>query len=529
MTSPSPTRRSLAHRTRRVTNSLTPAVVAALLSGCAGLWGTTQRSQGPSPEGLASANPPGASTVPTPATLPPSMAQPPPPKHQLPAVTFPEVEHQQLDNGLTMVVGARRNAPLTTVTFAVGASRDRRAAEARLVAHAAFASGAGRFSATQLAQQLAAKGTTVEIESTVDSVSWSITLPPAHLEFAIETLSAMARQPRWVYAQFARIRDQQMARTGELAQHNGTWPALRLLHQELFPSPHPYANYDGTVGELSKVNLASCQLWHRVHVRPDNAFLVVAGKHDAQEVATLAEKHFASWKSPAADLAPLPGSTAPSDISDADVHVIDRNKAQRAQVLVGWRVPGAGAPDNAIAQEAIRLLCGPRGRFFATGTERISHCSVSAYAGGHGLAIVGVATTSTSVPSTVKRLTDATRQLAMEPVPTAIRENTVRDLLGRAPRRWESSRGLARELTRIAILGVPGDWPEQETRLWQSTDADSVSRVARRYLTPELGVIAVTADADRIAKQLASLGRVKVHASSDLRTTKVLPRTTRTR
>jgi zinc protease len=452
------------------------------------------------------------------------MAQPPPPKRQLPAVTFPPVARQLLDNGLTLSVGSQQNAPLTTVTLAVGASHDRNAAEARLVAHAAIAGGAGRFSATQLAQQLAANGTAIEIESAVDAVSWSITLPPVHLEFAIEALSAVAQHPRWVYAEFTRVRDQQMTRARELAQHDGIWPALRLLHRELYPSPHPYADYDGTADQLGNVTLAGCQRWHRVHSRPDNASLVVAGGHDAQDVAALAEKHFGAWKATDRDLGALPDFPPSHRDSDFEVHVIDRDKAEQTQVVMGWRAPSAGTPEHALAREALRLLCGPRGRFLVTGTERVSRCSVLAYSGGIAVAVVGVTTTTNKTFATVKRLTDAAQQLAAEPVSTATWENNVRDLLGRAPRRWESTRGLAHELTRLAILGVPKDWPEQEARLWQSTDASGVRQIVDSYLLPRRGVLVVTGDADRIGKKLASFGRVTIHAASDLRTTKTLPR-----
>ena len=501
------------------------AAAASVVSGCTTIWRATGLADSRSPRGAAAGEPSPAAPSPIATTLPASMARPPPPTRELPVVSFPEVDRQRLDNGLSIVLGERRNAPLSTATLAVEAGRNRNPSEARLVGHTALAGGAGRFTATQLAQQLAAKGTTVEVEVGVDSVAWSITVAPEHLEFAIDALSSVARQPRWVYAEFTRVRDQQMARARELAQHDGTWPAYRLLHRVLFPSPHPYAEYDGTVDELGNVTLGDCQRWHRAHVRPDNASLVVTGDHDGQQVAELASRYLGTWKAPDVELGALPAPLPANGNRELEMHVIDRDKAERAQVLVGWRVPGAGTADHSISREAIRLLCGPQGLFSPTGTEGISHCTVTAYSGGLGLAVAGVSTNSGDVPATLKRLIDAAHQLATEPVSTAVWDGNVRDLLGSAPRRWESTRGLARELTHLEILAVPGDWPERELKLWESTDASRVREVAAHYLTPSLGVVAVTADADRIVKKLAALGPVRVHAPSDLRTTKTVPGT----
>ncbi len=459
-----------------------------------------------------------------PPTLPPAMAQPPPPQTTLPAVAFPTVSEQRLDNGVAVWVASRPGSPLTTVTLAVNAGRDHNATEARLAARAAVAGGAGQFSASQLTQRLAAQGTALTVESSADTVAWSLTLPPEHLDFAVEALSAVARQPRWVYAEFARVRDQQMTRIRELARHDDTWAALRLLHRELFPS-HPYGEYDSTATELGNVGLADCQRWYRAHVRPDNTSLVVVGPQAPAAVAPLAEKHLAAWTATQEPLAPVP--PLPSSPPKPGVHVIDRGQSERVQILVGWRIPGAGTEEHALGIAALRLLCGPQGRFVPRGTERVSDCSTRAYSGEVGLALVSVTTSLPTATSTAKRLMSAIRHLEEEPVSAEIWESNVRDLLGRAPRRWESSHGLAAVLTRLTILDVPQDWPTEETRHWRESDASRARSFAQRYFGEGRSVVVVSADATNVARKLTALGSVAVHDPTDLRTTKTVHRENR--
>jgi predicted Zn-dependent peptidase len=362
------------------------------------------------------------------------------------------------------------------------------------------------------------------VEAEVDAVSWSLTVPPEHLAFAMETLGAIAQRPRWGYAEFARARDQQMARASELAHHDGAWSALHVLHSELFGAPHPYATYDSTAEQLSKVSLADCQTWHRAHVHPDNASIVVAGGQAPESVSALVEAHFGSWKV-TGQMSDGPIPPPPSVESRASVvHVVDQGKSSRALVLLGWVVPGAGTEEQAVTQVALGLLCGPRGRFVPTGKERISYCEARAYAGGIGVALVGVTTTPVGVPDAVERLNDALRELDGDPITSASLETDVRDLLGRSPRRWESSHGLARELTRLAVLDAPRKWPELEAQIWRETDGARTAKVVDLLLSTDRGVWVVTGDADRFVKPLSRFASIAVHAPSDFRTTKRLAR-----
>ena len=464
-----------------------------------------------------------ASDGPAPTTLPPSMALPPPPP-ELPTLAFPGVEQHRLDNGLDVVVSARPDAPLTTVALTVGACSERDPGAGRLVAHAVTAGGAGRYSASQLRQHLAAEGTDFDVEIGVDAVSWSLTVLPERIAFAIEALAAIARQPQWVYAEFARVRDQQMQRAQELVHHDGTWPALQLLYRELFPSPHPYHTYDATADQLAHVNLAACQSWHRRHVRPDNASIVVVGPNASAEVVELVEKHLGSWKASGEPTDARTALAVPSQSDEFVLHLVDQDQSDRAQLLVGWVVPGDGTEDHAIVRQSVRLLCGPRGRFVATGTERISHCQVTTYQGDVGLALVGVTTTPRRVSATVKRLMAALRRLQSESATEDALLGSARDLLGSTPRRWESSRGLAHELARLSLLGAPPNAREAEARVWKSVDATRIQETFRRYLSLELGVFAVTADASKVANSLSKLAPVAMHPASDLETTRRLPK-----
>jgi hypothetical protein len=195
-------------------------------------------------------------------------------------------------------------------------------------------------------------------------------------------------------------------------------------------------------------------------------------------------------------------------------------------VLLGWLTPGAGTDEHAAVRAGMRLLCGPQGRFAATGTERISRCEVAAYAGKMAIAILGVSATKGEVPAAVRRMTAAVRSLANDTLEVATLEPHVRDLLGRAPRGWESSQGLAHHLTRIAVLGAPSNWPQLEALAWRRLDVGHTQEVIGQYLRLDRGVLAITGHAGELEKPMSRLGPVVVYRASDLTTKRRLRHST---
>src|SRR5262249_14736917 len=147
------------------------------------------------------------------------------------------------------------------------------------------AGGAGKWDSRALLERAESMGSTLDVTTGLDSTEIALSVLKPDLEPALEVLAAVAFKPRFLPAEFTKLRQREIERVSSLARTSGRWAASMVLYSELYDLPtsvHAYAHYDATPKQLAKLSLEDCRRWHAKHVVPKNAWLVAAGDVDPE-------------------------------------------------------------------------------------------------------------------------------------------------------------------------------------------------------------------------------------------------------
>jgi len=262
-----------------------------------------------------------------------------------------------LSSGLPVLVVERPSSRLVSVSFVSRAGSAwepaSRAGEAALLLDLVQAGAAGR-SATAIAAEAAALGSSLRGSVTPDSWRLGLTVLPAHLPEAAALLADVLLRPDLAPAELERLRDQRRAQLAERGQEAG-WLAAAAAARALYGEGHPYGRPPegnaATVGRLGPAEL------REAHARlgAAGAALVVVGPTRAAQVVAALEQAFGAW-SPAPPVAP-PALPAPSGPAPRLV-LVDRPGAPQSALAVGQPGFARTRPDALALRVANNVLGG---------------------------------------------------------------------------------------------------------------------------------------------------------------------------
>jgi zinc protease len=146
---------------------------------------------------------------------------------------------------------------------------------------------------------------------------------------------------------------EQQGRVFEKLSARPEFVANKTFYAELYPG-HPFGQ-DGYLNPatLKGVRLADAQAFVSSHFRPDNGVAVVYGDVTLEEVKALSEKYLSTWQGGGGVSMNVP--PAPPGPSERKLHLVNRDKATQANVLVGCRLAPV-QPDRLPAYDVLRLL-----------------------------------------------------------------------------------------------------------------------------------------------------------------------------
>lgn len=424
----------------------------------------------------------------------------------------PALAHVVLPGGLRVLSVARPGAPLVQLSLALDVgSADDPADRRGLAALAANLLPAGTRTRGRDAIALATEGRGGALEVSVGRHQTVLRLvaAPADLDSAMALLADVALRPAWTPAA---IEDGRRARLAVIAQ----WPERLYtltafgFWRTVYGPAHPYARSgDGFPGDLAAITRDDLLAWHRRHVAPRRATLVVVGPPAMAQVTALAARHFgAGW--PTGGAAPTRTIPAPQPLADPGVLLIHRPGAVQSAIRIGGGAPSLASADLAAARVFNMILGGAsssrlernlRGTHGYTYEARTTLDAQRA--GGHFSADPDVETKFTGAA-----LREALAEF--DRVRTDIGDDEIeaakRILIRGFPGRFVTVRDVADVITE-QLIAEPGltriRTPEEE--LAGVTRAD-VLRIAQRLAASERRVIVIVGDSTAVAPQLRSLG-----------------------
>jgi zinc protease len=209
----------------------------------------------------------------------------------------PSFTRTRLENGLGIRVFGRHSLPLVELRLVLrsGSGTDRDAPGAALMTGKLLREGAGR---SDLLDRAEALGSSLQVSTTRDATILSLSVASHQLDEAMAVLAAVIARAEFDDKSFERAQQREIERVSLLARMDDDWALSMVLSAELFRAGakrHPYARFDVTARELSRLELSDCRAWLAENSSPRNAFVVAAGDVELARVEQAARAAFAQW------------------------------------------------------------------------------------------------------------------------------------------------------------------------------------------------------------------------------------------
>ena len=473
---------------------------------------------------LAACGPAPLPPVATPAANPGPLPTPKPRKDPLaeppvsgitPSLSFPTVVHRALPSGLALRVVPRRTLPiieLRLVFFSGMASDAAKPGLAGVAGELTKAGGAGAWNGEALLERAESLGADLSVLTDRDSTRVSLGVTTGDLEAALEILAAVAMKPRFDAREFTKLRDREVERTRSAAKSSAAYAASMLLYRELFDVPtaiHPYSRYDALPTELAKLTLADCKAWHKQHMTPANAVLIVAGDVEADAFEKAAARAFEGWQGGKPE---KPAFSEPRPDSERHLYLVDRPGSGQSQVLVGVLGPERQSKDwPSVAVLNQVLGGGVASRLFNDVREKRSlaystNSSLEEPAHSPAPIVLSAGTQTDKAPHAVQALLENLAKMSTSTPAAQELEIASRFLSDSFLFRTETTGAIADMTAKLAVLALPDNYYDEYRKAVRSIDASA----ARRHFNDDRVVVVVAGDAAKLGQRLTRFSKVVI-------------------
>ena len=160
------------------------------------------------------------------------------------------------------------------------------------------------------------------------------------------------------------------------AQINLFYQSSRLMRENIYQS-HPYRMMpEGSINAVLSLNLAALESFKDRVFKPDNCVVSVVGDFEAEEIASIIDREFGSWKAE-----PYKVLVKADSYPDKKKHISEFIAQQQVVVKIGFMVPSIGSEERYVMDLVQMMVTGQGSLFF----ERIRRELGGAYALGGSL------------------------------------------------------------------------------------------------------------------------------------------------
>jgi zinc protease len=437
--------------------------------------------------------------------------KPPAPAPVKPAA-LPAFQEATLGNGLRLMLVESRRQPVVSIALMIpaGDSYDPTGKEGlATIAASVLTKGAGSRTAEQVASAIEGVGGQIFAAAGPDflTVRSSVLAPDAPLAF--ELVGDAVTRPTFATKEVELARTQ-TASALQLEQSNPAALANRFFAAQLY-GQHPYGRRPtaATVRGLSADDLRTFQ---RTRLVPRGALLVIAGDITMARARELAGRHFGQWSG-----TPLPAASrpAPPTRDRTEIVLVHRPGSVQSNIVVGNLTHEPTDPRVYALTVANKILGGGTdGRLFATLREKRSW-TYGAYSNAVRNRDIGSLVATAEVRNTVTdsalvELLSIERSLGTTRVSTTELEANKGALVGSLPLQLETAQGIAEQVGRYTMLGLPKDYIRTlRPRLAAVTAAD-VQSASRDLIRADKALIVVVGDGAQVYEKLAKIAPTRI-------------------
>lgn len=425
----------------------------------------------------------------------------PPKPGPAPIIQMGDYEQFTLPNGLTVIVVENHKIPRVSFQVFVDVPPHVEAEKA---------------GTAELAGQLLKMGTTqrtkAEIDEAVDFIGASLSTSAngvfassltKHKDALLELVADVLFHPTFPEDQFEKLKRQTLSALIQAEQDPNAIAANvgRVLR---YGKDHPYGELT-TKETVENISPEDCRAYYEKYFKPNISYLIAVGDITPEEVREIAEKYFSDWKPAPVEQPEFPVSTLPNRVQ---VAFVDKDEAVQSVIQVTHPVHLHPGHPDAIAARVVNSLLG--GFFGSRLNQNLREQHGYTYGARSVLSpdpLVGEFRAYASVrnevtDSSLTELLYELRRIREAPVAEEELELVKSVITGQFARSLERPQTIARFALNTARYDLPDDYYKNYLRFVESLTAESLQRVARKYIHPDKAWLLVVGNKDEVADKL---------------------------
>ena len=426
--------------------------------------------------------------------------------------TMPQPKRVVLPNGMTLFLQEDHELPLVRGTAMIrGGSRDVDAGKAGLVgiySQAWRTGGTATKTGDQLDEQLEARAARVETSGGVDSTSVSMNVLKADFDTVFPIFLDVLRNPEFRQEKIDLAKTQ--ASTGISRRNDEPDEILGRESTKLgYGANSPYAAQPeySTIGSITRDDLLA---FHKRFVHPNNIILGFVGDFDSAQMEKKIRAALGSW-------ARGPQAAKPADViapAKPGIYFVSKDDVTQANIAMVHPGTTRNSPDYAAIAVMNEMFSGGfSGRLMQhLRTQRGLTYGVGGGIGTAwdypGLFRVQMATKSGTTLESVDALRGEVASLLTSPFTEQELGLAKESILNAHVFSMDSRAKMLQQQMQLEFYGYPADWYQRYPELIGKVTNEDVTRVAKKYVTPDKLAILVVGNEKEFEKPLSSLGTV---------------------
>ncbi len=432
----------------------------------------------------------------------------------LPSVSFPRFQERKLSSGLPVYIVENHEQPIVSMSLYVKAGSDHDPSEreglAAVVADL-LTKGTEQRTATQIAEEIDFVGGSLYAGVSWDALTVGATALSRYLEVAVDLLADVVQRSTYPQEELERVQLQRLAGLRH-AKADAGFLADMVFGKLTFPG-HQYGQQaSGTEESLAKTSREDVLSFTANFLRPDNAFLVVAGDVTPASFLSLLEVKLGSWSGSSGKSAEV---MSPRLQTGVQVGLIDKEGAVQSAIRVG-HVGIARNSEDFIALSAVNMLLGGYFNSRINLNLREKHgFTYGARSSVDARSVSGPFLVSTEVRTEVtvraiEEIVSEIKNLAVEPVSEAELQMVKNYMIGNFPLQIETPQQVANRIAMIVLYGLDTDYYQTYRDKLAALTAEELHRVAKAYLHPGDLVIVASGSVEALSGGMREFGMLKI-------------------
>lgn len=437
-------------------------------------------------------------------------------------IHYPSVVEQTLNNGLRVMLIEDYEQPTASFHILIKAGRiDNPLKQPGLAGLTGLMlrEGTTSRSSEEVTEQLAQMGARFSVTSRARYTTLKLGVLTQYTQPGLSLFADMLLNPSFPGRELKRVK-RDIANNLKLEQTYAQAIASKHLRFLLFGPDHALGRAS-TEGMIKRLRIPHVRDFYEKHVRPQNAFLLVIGDFESENMMVQVQERFGSWEQVDLEADKTPFSTF---TGKGKIRVVHKPKATQAFIhLNHWALP-CDHPDfyayrlmNYIlggGDFSSRLMQSVRSQGGKTYGIRSTYTSNSDY----GVLDIQTATRNHAFLSTYQLVRSVFRDLGEQGVTPAELDKAKAYYAGAIPLQLETPDAIAQKVLTSALNGFSMNDLTQEVVRLMRVQVSDVNRVLKQYLNPESCNVVVVGDTKELAEQLSQIRQYeRVHYRSKVK------------